>query len=265
MRFSVITPNYNGALYLEKTILSVLSQKKDVDLEYIVVDGGSSDGSIEIINKYADQITHCVIEKDSGPANAINKGLRLATGDIVSWLNGDDIYYPGTLARVRDSMKSNTENSMCFGNCKIVDETGKETRSAISSFKELFFPVSCRFTYQCINYLSQPALFFRSSAVRKAGLLREDMVAAWDYDFVLRLWHFGTAVRVIGDPLAAFRWHENSISGQNFRLQFQEEYMSAKADAGTFSLQTALHFLVRWGIVGIYSAMSRRRNKNCGV
>ncbi len=265
MKFSVITPNYNGALYLEQTILSVLQQREDINLEYIVVDGGSSDGSIEIINKYADQIAHCIIEEDSGPANAINKGLRLATGDIVSWLNGDDVYYPGTLARVAESMKSNTEKAMCFGRCKIVDESGRETRSAITSFKEMFFPVSCRFTYQCINYLSQPALFFRSIAAEKAGLIREDMVAAWDYDFFLRIWRFGPAVRLTGDPLAAFRWHENSISGQNFRLQFKEEYLAAKADAGTFRPQTAIHFLVRWGIVGIYSAMSHRRNKMWSV
>lgn len=259
MKFSVITSNYNGALYLEQTIQSVLQQREDINLEYIVVDGGSSDGSIEIINKYADQITHCVIEEDSGPANAINKGLRLATGDIVSWLNSDDLYYPGTLARVAQSMNSNPENTMFYGSCKIVDESGIEIRSVISKFKELFFPVSCRFTYQCINYLSQPALFFRSTAVEKAGLLREDMVAAWDYDFVLRLWHVGAAGRVTGDPLAAFRWHQNSISGQNFRVQFEEEYTVAKADAGPLSLQACIHFLVRWGIVGAYSIMSRQR------
>ena len=261
MRFSIITPNYNGALFLEQTIQSVLAQRKDIDLEYIVIDGGSTDGSLDIVNRYGDAITHCIVEKDTGPANAINKGLQLASGDVIAWLNSDDLYFPKTLARVQDALQ-NTATAMCFGGCAIIDEQGKEIRSSITSIKELFFPLSCRFIYQCINYLSQPSLFFRRSAVERAGLLREDMVAAWDYDFILRLWHSGPVVRVKGDPLAAFRWHESSISGQNFKVQFEEEYRTAKVDAGSFSPQTFIHFLVRWGIVGAYSVMSGQRKKN---
>jgi hypothetical protein len=82
------------------------------------------------------------------------------------------------------------------------------------------------------------------------------MVAAWDYEFILRLWRCGNTVHIPGAPTAAFRWHEQSISGQNFRIQFQEEYEAARADAGRFSPQTLLHFFVRWGIVGIYSLMA---------
>jgi len=259
MRFSVITPNYNGAQYLEQTILSVLEQKKDVDLEYIIVDGGSTDGSIDIIKKYADEFNHCIIEPDNGPASAINKGLCLATGDIISWLNADDIYYPNTLARVMQSFKDKTEFTMFFGGCVIVDSNGEEIRSSITNFKEFFYPFSSRFTYQCINYISQPALFFAADAVKKSGLLREDMIAAWDYEFILRLWHHGGAKWLDGNPLAAFRWHEQSISGENFRVQFKEEYHAAKKDAGLLSLQTLIHLLVRWGIVGMYSVMSVTR------
>ncbi len=265
MRFSIITPNFNGALYLEKTIQSILDQKKDIDLEYIVVDGGSTDGSLDIINRYRDAISHCIVEKDTGPANAINKGLRLASGDVIAWLNADDLYFPQTLARVQEAFTRTETAAMCFGGCAIINEQGREIRSSITSFKELFFPLSCRFTYQCINYLSQPALFFRRNAVTNSGLLREDMVAAWDYDFILRLWHFGSAVEIQGDPLSAFRWHESSISGQNFKVQFKEEYQAAKADAGMFSPQTFIHFFVRWGIVGAYSLMSRLKTKNAGL
>ena len=261
MRFSVITPNFNGALFVERTIQSVLEQRKDIDLEYIVIDGGSTDGSQDIINRYGDAITHSIVEKDTGPANAINKGLQLASGDVIAWLNSDDLYFPGALARVQNAFDNSETAAMCFGGCAIIDEQDVEIRSSITGFKEMFFPLSCRFTYQCINYLSQPSLFFRRSAVERAGLLREDMVAAWDYDFILRLWHSGPAVRVKGDPLAAFRWHESSISGQNFKVQFEEEYRAAKADAGSFSPQTFIHFLVRWGIVGAYSVMSRQRKK----
>lgn len=262
MRFSVITPNYNGARFLEQTIKSILEQRKDVELEYIVVDGGSTDGSIEILERYSSALDHCIIEPDNGPAHAINKGLRLATGDIVSWLNADDIYYPGTLLRVSQAATTNEGLSMLFGGCLIVDESGAGIRSSISRFKEFFYPLSSRFTYQCINYISQPSLFFVGDAVRKTGLLREDMVAAWDYEYILKLWRHGTTHRIKGDPLAAFRWYEQSISGGNFSIQFKEEYEVAKRDAGAMSVQALLHFFVRWGIVGIYSVMSAARSNN---
>lgn len=260
MLFSVITPSYNSGQFLEQTIQSVVEQRKSgIELEYIVIDGNSSDQSHEILERYSKEISHIIIESDNGPANAINKGLAKASGDVISWLNADDVYYPDTLKRVFQTMTAVTEASLCFGSCPIINENGLEIRTGITRFKELFFPLSSRCTYQCINYLSQPALFFRRSAVQQVGFLNEDMVAAWDYDFILRLFHCGSAVQIINGPLAAFRWHEQSISGQNFVIQFQEEYESVARDAGRFSVQTFVHFFVRWGIVGVYSLMANCR------
>ena len=262
LRFSIITPNYNSGRFLEQTLRSVIDQtERGIDIEYILIDGGSTDNSQEIIRQYAQKISHTIIEPDTGPANAINKGLRLATGDVLAWLNADDFYYPGTLNRVRQALTCRPDAALCFGKCPIIDEQGREIRPGITRFKESLYPFSSRFTYQCINYLSQPALFFRRQAVEQAGLLPEKMIAGWDYDFILRLWHYGDAVQVAGPPLSAFRWHEGSISGRNFYIQFQEEYLAAKADAGTFSLQTFAHFLVRWGIVGVYAVMAAMRKK----
>lgn len=262
MRFSIITTSFNTGRYLEEAIRSVLSQRQSgIDVQYIVVDGGSSDATPAILARYRSEISHLIVEPDSGPANALNKGLLLADGDMVAWLNADDLYYSDTLTRVRDCAASHPRAAMCFGRCPIVDQEGREIRAAITRFKELFFPLSSRFTYQCINYLSQPALFFRKEALAQAGLLREDMVAAWDYEFILRLWHWGQAVQVRGrEPLAAFRWHPSSISGQHFSTQFREEYEAAVADAGRFSPQSLLHFFVRWGIVGIYQLLTLRRS-----
>ena len=264
MKFSVITPNYNGATYLEKSILSVLNQKKTgSELEYILVDGNSTDGSLHIIDRYKDQIDVLVIEEDSGPANAINKGLSRATGEVVSWLNADDLYYPGALDRVAKTMAKHPSASFCFGRCPIIDEGGEEIRHGITRFKEMFFPISSRFVFQTINYVSQPALFFRRTILDETDLdqyLREDMVAAWDYELFLRLWHYGTGVMVPGGPLAAFRWHSSSISGQFFRTQFEEELDAAIADAGKWSVPAILHRGVRHGIVGAYTLMAFLRN-----
>lgn len=238
----------------------VQQRRQGVEVEYIVVDGGSTDGSHAIIDKYRSDIDILIIEKDSGPANAINKGMALAAGDSVSWLNADDIYFPNILARVEEVFTRNPKASLCFGKCPIIDENDSEIRPFITRFKELFFPLSSQFTFQCINYISQPALFFRREAMLKAGKLREDMVAAWDYDFMLRLWHSGHGAVVPGGPLAAFRWHEQSISGQNYRAQFKEELEAVITELGRWKLQVLIHRFVRLSIVGAYNGMANVRN-----
>ncbi|MBU1567007.1 MAG: glycosyltransferase [Proteobacteria bacterium] len=260
MRFSIITPNYNGAAFLEETIRSVLQQREmGVEIEYIIIDGGSTDHSHAIIENYRSEISSLVIEKDTGPANAINKGFALASGDIIAWLNADDLYFPGTLQRVREMFELQEGLALCFGRCPIIDENGVEIRPFITRFKEGFFPLSSQYTFQCINYISQPALFFSREAMVRAGKLREDMVAAWDYEFMLKLWHFGRGAVIPGGPIAAFRWHDQSISGQNYKIQFKEELDAVIAELGGWKLQVLLHHGVRWGIVGAYNAMANVR------
>jgi len=262
MKFTIVTPNKNGGRFLEETIRSVISQKESgVDLEYIVIDGGSTDDSLKIIRCYEEDISQIISEPDRGPVSAINKGLRLASGEIVAWLNADDRYLPGALKRVVQVMAVHANRALCFGACRIIDEEGWEIRRGITRFKEAFFPISSQFTIQCLNYISQPAMFFRRSALEAAGPLREDMVAAWDYDFILRLWRQGGAAHVPGPPLADFRWHPGSISARKFAVQFQEEFEAAARDAGRLAPQTWIHGIVRWGIVGAYTLMAVSKGK----
>jgi glycosyltransferase involved in cell wall biosynthesis len=264
MKISIITPNYNGARFLEETLGSVQVQSRPgLEIEHIVIDGGSTDASLEILGRHRAHLAHLVSERDSGAASAINKGLRLATGDVIGWLNADDRYCPGALDRVGETMQRHPDKALCFGHCPIVDEQGVEIRRGITRFKERLFPFSCRFMIQSINYVSQPAMFFRRTAWEKAGFLREDWKAAWDYDFILRLWKQGGAVHVPGGPLAEFRWHPSSISGQHYVRQFQEELDAAVLDAGRYSPQVLIHRGVRWGIVTIYGMMEKRRQVIC--
>lgn len=257
---TVITANFNGARFLGRCLQSVQDQRgQGTDIEHLVIDGGSTDESQAIMNRYAASIDTLIREPDTGPANAINKGLRRARGELIAWLNADDFYYPGALVRASAAMAVQPSRALGFGRCAIVDESDGEIRQGITRFKELFFPLSSRFTIQTINYISQPAMVFRRSAFHQAGPLREDLKAAWDYDFILRLWRYGGALRIDGPPLTAFRWHSASISGQHYARQFKEEYDVAAADAHRFSPQALLHLGVRYGIVGAYTLMAWRR------
>lgn len=260
MKFSIITANKNGGRFLEEAIRSIISQRESgIDLEYIVIDGGSTDDSLKIIRGFEKDISHIISEPDRGPVSAINKGLQIASGEVVAWLNADDRYHPGALKRVTETMTEHPPKALCFGACPIIDEEGREIRRGITRFKEAFFPISSQFTIQCLNYISQPAMFFRRCALEAAGTLREDMVAAWDYDFIVRLWRQGGAVHVPGPPLADFRWHPGSISGRQFNVQFREEFDVAARDAGILAPQTLIHGVVRWGIVGAYTLMAASR------
>ena len=260
MRISIVTPNYNGARFLAQALDSVREQRRDVpDLEYIVVDGGSTDGSLDLLRARAPEIDRLISEPDRGPASAINKGLALARGEVLGWLNADDRLHPGALARALAGFAAHPRGALGFGGCRIVDETGREIRRGITRFKAAFHPFSCRFLIQTINYISQPATFFRRSAFERAGPLREDLKAAFDYDLFLRLWRHGGAFRIAGAPLADFRWRPDSISGRKFREQFREEWEAARRDAGRWAPQTLLHACVRRGIVAIYGRMAIRR------
>ena len=262
MKITVITPNYNGGRWLARGMDSVLAQElaPGDELEYLFVDGASTDDSMAIAQARRGRLAGIVSEKDAGPADALNKGFRMATGDLVGWLNADDVYRPGALARAAAAARAHPRAAFFFGKCRIVDEAGAEIRGFPTFVKNACFPFSSRFLIQCINYVSQPASWFRRSALAAAGgQLRQDFKAAWDYDLTLRLWRQGGGVRIPGGPLADFQWHPGSISGTHYERQFAEEWRAAAEDAGKWSPQAAIHWCVQHGIVGCYRIMNRTR------
>lgn len=262
MRISVITPLFNARAFLQPMLESLAAQERDgVEVEHIVLDAGSTDGSLELLERHAAAGMRLIQEPDRGPADAINKGFARATGDLVAWLNADDLYAPGALRRGTEALAAHPRAAFCFGHCPILDPQGREIRRAITRSKELWYPLACRPVLQTLNFISQPATLFRRGAVEKAGPLRTDLAAAWDYEFLLRLWRQGGAVRVAPPAMAFFRWTPGSISGRQFERQFQEEYEAAARDAGRLAPQTLLHGLVRWGILNIYRRMARRREE----
>lgn len=261
MKISIITPCYNSERFIEETILSIVEAKKRApcEVEYIVVDGGSTDGTMRIVNCHKGDIEIVVSERDRGPADAINKGFKLATGDYVGWLNGDDLYKPDAIERLVKVIERHPDRALYFGKCDIVNEDGREIRKAITIFKNCFFPFACRPLIQTINFVSQPSSFFSAGAVREAGEIRLDMKAAFDYEFILRLWKIGGAKRIPGGVVSSFRWYPTSISGANYHRQFKEEFDAAASDAGRYSPQVLLHYVVQKAIVYIYERMAKKR------
>lgn len=182
LRITVITPSYNQAAFIERTLRSVLDQGYD-DLEYLVVDGASTDESPEIIARYADRLAWWVSEPDAGQTDALNKALRRATGDVVGYVNSDDYLLPGALAEAA-AVLERTGASWMSGACRFVDgDTGE-----VDHVWTPELPHGRRFSWMQQPWsVPQPSTFWRRELFERHGLFREDLHYVFDTEFMLRL------------------------------------------------------------------------------
>lgn len=181
-KISIVTPNYNQGAYLEKCIQSVLNQGYP-NLEYIVIDGGSTDQSLSIIQKYADRISYWVSEKDSGQSDAINKGLKQSTGEIWAWLNGDDWYEEGALFKVAEAYMQNPQAAAWIGACHRLHDNGW---LHYISYPNGLFREHLGNNWNCRQFY-QPSCFMNRAMVVECGGLREDLHFTMDIDLFLKL------------------------------------------------------------------------------
>lgn len=195
---SIVTPSFNQAPYLEQTLRSVLDQDYP-SLEYIVVDGASTDGSVDILKKYTDRLAWWVSEKDSGQGEAINKGLARANGEIIAWLNSDDYFLPDTISSVVRIFEENPDVILIYGDMLAVDERGQTTN--ILKYSQLSLE-----DLLCFQIIGQPAVFFRRDAYEKAGGLDTTFHFLLDHHLWIRLAQQG---RILHVPAvwAAARYH----------------------------------------------------------
>jgi glycosyltransferase involved in cell wall biosynthesis len=179
---SIVTPSFNQAPFLEATIRSVLLQGYP-NLEYRIFDGGSTDGSVEIIEKYAPWLTGWVSERDRGQSHAINKGFGLASGEVLAWLNSDDRYLPGALFAAARMALAHPGAAAWIGACRSVDVRGREVFLNVP--RGLDLPALA--DWMGAAWFAQPAAFFGAEATRCAGPLDEELQCSFDVDYFLRL------------------------------------------------------------------------------
>ena len=177
---SIVTPSFNQGRFLEETIQSVLSQDYP-HIEYMVVDGGSTDGSVEIIRRYQDRLAWWVSETDQGQTDAINKGFARANGDILAWINSDDTYQPGAVSEVVSFFESHPEVGMVYGDANLIDEQGQ----LLGRFPAR--QTDYRRLRRGYVHIPQQAAFFRTSLWRQVGPLDPSFYFAMDYDLWVRL------------------------------------------------------------------------------
>lgn len=257
-KITIITPSLNQGRYIEETIQSVLLQDYH-SLEYIILDGGSTDETMGILRKYEHRL-QWISEKDKGQSQAINKGMKMATGEVIGFLNTDDLYLPGALSIVGKYFALNPTVMWATGRCRIVNAEGVEIRKIITSYKNLWLRWNNAAVLQVLNYISQPATFWRRNLVEDVGYLDENLHYAMDYDYWLRIIQ-KYPLRIIGENLASFRLHPEFKAGSSIPAQFDVELEIARKYTRSPAL-IALHILHYHLIVSIYHLLLSTEKQN---
>lgn len=212
-KISIITPSFNQGAFIEKTIRSVLDQEYP-NLQYIIIDGGSTDETVSIIKRYSSRLAYWVSEPDRGQAHAINKGLSVATGEIIAYINSDDYYLPGAFDRIGRYAIECPDCDIIHGRCEIVDHLGALIRLHKGDISNLEQCLDLWGTWWGGRNFVQPEVFWTRRMAERIGPFREDLNWVMDYDYWVRIFAAGGEVGFVDDRLAAFRIHAQQKSTQ---------------------------------------------------
>jgi GT2 family glycosyltransferase len=260
-RISVVTIVRNGAATIEETIQSVLAQTGE-PVEHVIVDGGSTDGTLDILRRYDDRLGPWISEPDRGISDALNKGLALASGEIVSLLNADDAYVPGAVTASLAQLDAHPEAGFSFGDCVFIDE-GNQEAFAVRGDADYARTIARRMP--SVNF---PTVFVRRAVYEQHGLFRLGYRIALDYDFLLRLHRAG--VRGVRVPQVIARMRLGGVSNRLVMLSYREalqvalEHGQSRMPAvGAYVISTAGHLvkrgLLRVGADGLVRRLARLR------
>lgn len=207
-KISIVTPSFNQGQFIEETIQSIINQNYP-NLEYMIIDGGSTDNTVQIIKKYEKYLTYWVSEKDSGQSEAINKGFARATGEIICWLNSDDILMADALNKVADFFSSNKNLDLVNGQTVLIDKNSKIISSHFTLKQKKWY------ARHGIFYINQPAMFWRRTIFNSTGLLDNDFHTLMDREFLIRVFENDFNVGHLETFLAGFRIHDLAKSAGN--------------------------------------------------
>lgn len=239
MLISIVTPSYNQAAYIEETLRSVLAQEYP-HLEYLIVDGGSTDGTVEILKKYQDQLTGWTSEPDRGQTDAINKGFARARGEILAWLNSDDTYEPGAVAAAVKYLQEHPQVGMVYGDCNYINESG----AVIGKFRAA--QTNYRLLRRGYTHIPQQTMFFRAELWKRLGPLDPSFYFAMDYDLWTRIARHAE-IKYVPQTWANFRLHTSGKSLLADERCWPEMLNVHYRDGGSsFSVMVAKYHLRKW-------------------
>ncbi len=216
-KISVVTPSFNQAQFIEETIRSVLLQGYP-NLEYIIMDGGSTDGSAEIIRKYGPWLSFWVSEPDNGQSDAINKGWHRSSGEILAWLNSDDTYEMGALQKTANFMLENYDIGMLYGDCNIIDENGQVTNKAPAKDFDLKSLVCNEW------FIPQQSSFIRRKVIQETGDVNEELHLVMDWEYWLRIALKEFKVSYFPETLANFRQYGEAKTFDKTDVSSEEKF-----------------------------------------
>ncbi|GAB4503174.1 MAG: hypothetical protein Fur0043_01660 [Anaerolineales bacterium] len=249
---SIVTPSFNQAAFLEETIRSVLAQDYP-RLEYLIVDGGSTDGSLEIIQKYASKLGWWVSEKDQGQTDALNKGFARATGQIFAWLNSDDTYEPGAIAAAVQFLVEHPAVGLVYADANFIDESGRRIGrfpAAQTDYRRL---------RQGYVHIPQQAAFFRADLWRQAGPLDPSFYFAMDYDLWVRIARLAPLRYLPGRVWANFRLHASGKTTADDDRCWPEMLRVHYREGGNFFSILVAKYYLRKLIAPLWLRLRNRR------
>ncbi|QSH41262.1 glycosyltransferase family 2 protein [Lentisphaerota bacterium ZTH] len=232
VKISVVTPVLNSEKYVKEIVESVLSQKGDFELEYIVKDGQSTDRTLEVLKDY-ENLIKVISCPDTSTEDAIYQGMEAATGDIVCWIGADDKYAPGTFQSVVDQFKAHPDRDWQYGRCRIIDDKGHEVRKWITLYKNIIGYFYCRRVLFCENYINQPAVFFKRSLWEKVKGRFLDYHFGSDYNLWINFSMHSKAIAV-HRYYSSFRRHEDSTSHNSYIHQLEDSIEISKRYGNNF-------------------------------
>jgi glycosyltransferase involved in cell wall biosynthesis len=235
---SIITPSFNQASFLEETITSVLTQDYP-RIEYIIVDGGSTDGSVDVIQKYADRLAYWESVKDKGQTDAINKGFNRASGDILAWINSDDTYNPTAVGEAVKFLIEHPEIAMVYADCDFINEHG-EVIGKFASRQTDYAKLRSGYVH-----IPQQTMFFRSTYWKQLGPLDPSFYFAMDYDLWVRIAKQAPIQYLPGKTWANFRIHTSSKTNVNDERGWKEMLRVHYRDGGTFFAPIVAKYYLR--------------------